>query len=144
MSVAKPFVFALACVERGAQDVRDRVGVNATGHPFDSLAPLDQSEDGRSNPMVNPGAIATTSLVPGSTPRDPMGTDPSMDCPVSRVARSPSMTRSIDPPPSRTCATEGSLDLLRSLDRLDGDPQVALDLYTRQSCLGVTATRPGR
>jgi glutaminase len=67
MSVSKPFVFALVCQEIGVDEVRQRIGVNATGLAFNSLAAIEQSPDGRTNPMVNAGAIATTSLVPGAT-----------------------------------------------------------------------------
>ena len=49
---------------------RARLGVNATGLPFNSLAGGRAIGDGRTNPMVNPGAIATTSLVPGLTADD--------------------------------------------------------------------------
>jgi glutaminase len=66
MSVSKPFVFALVCEALGAETVRERVGANATGLPFNSLGAVEQSPDGRTNPMVNAGAIATTSLVPTS------------------------------------------------------------------------------
>src|SRR3954451_9820435 len=34
MSVAKPFVFALICETLGPQELRRRLGVNATGLPF--------------------------------------------------------------------------------------------------------------
>ncbi len=63
MSVSKPFVFALLC--DGPEVVRQRVGVNDTGRAFNSLASIDASPDGLTNPMVNSGAIATTSLTPG-------------------------------------------------------------------------------
>jgi len=58
MSVAKPFVFALVCELLGAEQVRQKLGVNATGLAFDSLVFVERSADGRSNPMVNAGAIA--------------------------------------------------------------------------------------
>jgi glutaminase len=67
MSVSKPFVFALVCQCLGAEEARDRLGVNSTGLPFNALAAIERGQDGRTNPMVNPGAIATTSLVPGAT-----------------------------------------------------------------------------
>jgi glutaminase len=70
MSVSKPFMFALVCQVLGAEQVRERLGVNATGMPFNSLAAIESSPDGRTNPMVNAGAIATTSLVPGATDDD--------------------------------------------------------------------------
>ena len=62
MSVSKPFVFALLCDQVGIEKVRDLVGANATGRAFNSLAGIEASADGRTNPMVNSGAIATTSL----------------------------------------------------------------------------------
>src|SRR5271166_3197445 len=67
MSVSKPFVFALVCQELGAEQARGKLGANATGLPFNSLAAVERSADGRTNPMVNSGAIATSSLAPGST-----------------------------------------------------------------------------
>jgi glutaminase len=67
MSISKPFVFALVCQEIGAEEARSKIGVNATGWAFNSLAAIEMSANGRTNPMVNGGAIATTSLVPGKT-----------------------------------------------------------------------------
>ncbi|RKH89751.1 glutaminase, partial [Corallococcus sp. AB038B] len=68
MSVSKPFVFALVCQALGPEVARRKLGVNATGLPFNSAMAIDQSPDGRTNPMVNSGALATTSLVPGTSP----------------------------------------------------------------------------
>src|SRR5262244_3135195 len=65
MSISKPFLFALICDLIGPEAARDKLGVNATGLPFNSLTGIEWSRDGRTNPMVNAGAIATTSLVPG-------------------------------------------------------------------------------
>ena len=65
MSVSKPFVFALVCQTLGSESARRELGVNSTGLPFNSLAAIERSGDGRTNPMVNAGAIAATSLVPG-------------------------------------------------------------------------------
>jgi len=54
MSVSKPFVFALVCRQLGADDVREKLGVNATGLPFNSLEAVERGKDGTTNPMVNP------------------------------------------------------------------------------------------
>src|SRR5687767_13453814 len=67
MSVSKPFVFALVCETIGPEQARDKLGANATGLAFNSLAAIEQGPNGRTNPMVNAGAIATTSLTPGAT-----------------------------------------------------------------------------
>ena len=69
MSVSKPFVFALVCEALGHDQVREKIGVNATGLAFNSLAAIEQF-GGPTNPMVNSGAIATTSLVPGRNARE--------------------------------------------------------------------------
>jgi glutaminase len=67
MSVAKPFVFALVCQALGPEEARDRLGANATGLAFNSLAAVERGPDGRTDPMVNAGAIATASLAPGAS-----------------------------------------------------------------------------
>ena len=66
-SVSKPFTFALVCHAIGAEPVREKIGVNATGLPFNSVMAIELNSDRTMNPMVNAGAIATTSLVPGRT-----------------------------------------------------------------------------
>ena len=43
MSVSKPFVFALVCRRLGPDAVRDRIGVNSTGLPFNSLAAVERT-----------------------------------------------------------------------------------------------------
>jgi glutaminase len=74
MSISKPFIFALVCQVHGAEQVRQKLGVNSTGLPFNSILAVEQrncslsaSSDHLTNPMVNPGAIAATSLVPGES-----------------------------------------------------------------------------
>ena len=138
MSVAKPFVFALVCDLLGPDEVWQRIGVNSTGLPFDSLAAVERSADGRTNPMVNSGAIATTSLLPGATPEDKWH----FLCEgLSRFAgRSLSIADDVYRSASETNMRNRSIAfLLRARDRIYCDPLEALDLYTRQSSLSVTA-----
>jgi len=137
MSVAKPFLYALVCRRLGREELRRLIGVNATGLPFNSVIAVERSADGRTNPMVNPGAIAVTSLVPGADAderwelvRDGLsrfaGRALELDVDVYRSA-------------SRTNHRNQSLArLLQSYGRLYADPAEAVDLYTRQSCLKVT------
>jgi glutaminase len=138
MSVSKPFVFALVCQELGPREVRDVVGANATGLPFDSPAAIELRGDGRTNPMVNPGAIATTSLVPGAT------TEERWDRilrGLSRFAGRP-LVLNEDVYGSATATNDRNRELasvLDGLDRLRSDPADAVDLYTRQCSLDVTA-----
>ena len=59
-----------AAEEIGAAHAREQLGANATGLPFNSIAAIERTVDGRTNPIVNAGALATTSLVPGGTSED--------------------------------------------------------------------------
>jgi glutaminase len=133
MSVSKPFAFALACEALGAAVLRERVGVDATGLPFNSLSAVERSPDGRTNPMVNSGAIATTSLVPG-------GWD-ALRAGLSRFAgRALTLDEDVYASAAATNArNQGIARLLQSYGGLDGDPAAAVDLYTRQCALRVTA-----
>jgi glutaminase len=138
MSVSKPFLYALVCEQLGRDEMRRLVGVNSTGLPFNSLEAVERSGDGRTNPMVNPGAIAVTSLVPGASAEERWrfvqeglsgfaGRELVLDDEVYRSA-------------SETNHRNQSLArLLQSYERLYADPAEAVDLYTRQCCLRVTA-----
>ena len=138
MSVAKPFVFALVCDVVGPDEIRDEVGVNATGLPFNSVEAIDLHGDGRTNPMVNAGAIATTSLVPGTT------VAARWHAIVDGLSRFAGRTLQLDAEiyASASATNHRNRDIVVALKRhrrIVGDPVEALDLYTRQSSLRVTA-----
>jgi glutaminase len=138
MSVAKPFVFALLVQAIGAELARRMIGVNATGLPFNSLAAVEQSPDGRTNPMVNAGAIATSSLVPGDTPEEKWQF---IQDGLSRFAGEPlRLNTEVYRSASETNHRNESIArLLAGLERVYCDPAEAVDIYTRQSSLNVTA-----
>ena len=138
MSVSKPFVFALVCQVLGADVARQRLGVNATGLPFNALAAVEHSEDGRTNPMVNPGAIAATSLVPGSTPDEKWAFIRER---LSRFAgRALSMNDEVFASATQSNFRNQAIGrLLQSYGLIVGEPVDAVDLYTRQCSLSVTA-----
>jgi glutaminase len=138
MSVSKPFIFALVCEALGHEQVRDKIGVNATGLAFNSLAAIEQGLDGRTNPMVNAGAIATTSLVPG----------PTLDARwkfihdgLSRFAgRKLPLNDEVYASASETNYRNQSIArLLQSFGRIYMSPAEATDLYTKQCSLNVSA-----
>ncbi|MGC4105093.1 MAG: glutaminase A [Thermomicrobiales bacterium] len=138
MSVSKPFVLALVCEALGPEMVRARIGVNATGLAFNSATAVERSADGRTNPMVNSGAIATTSLVPGDS------ADARWACihdGLSRFAgRDLAVNDETYASASETNFKNRSLvALLQSLGSIYCDPVEALDLYTRQCALDVSA-----
>jgi len=65
MSVSKPFTYALAIEQRGADFMLEKVGVDATGLPYNSVAAGSVRKTSEQNPMVNAGAIATHSYILG-------------------------------------------------------------------------------
>lgn len=137
MSVAKPFVFALVAEAIGAEEARARIGVNATGLAFSSAAAVERSPDGRTNPMVNPGAIITTSLLPGDG-EEKWATLQAGLC--AFAGRPLDLDEEVYASAAATNHTNQSLTwLLHQRGLLGCDPGLALDLYTRQSCLRVTA-----
>ena len=137
MSVSKPFVFALVCEAIGAEEARERLGVNATGLAFNSLAAIEHGA-GRTNPMVNAGAIATTSLVPGASAQERWTF---IHDGLSRFAgRELPLNEEVYASASATNFRNRSIArLLESYDRLYCDAKQATDLYTRQCSLNVSA-----
>jgi len=138
MSVSKPFIFALVCEALGHAEVRDKVGVNATGLAFNSLAAIEQGNGGRTNPMVNSGAIATTSLVPGATNEARWKF---IHEGLSRFAgRTLAMNDEVLESARATNYRNQSIArLLQSYGRIYMDPAETTDLYTRQCSLNVSA-----
>ena len=138
MSVSKPFIFALVCEEIGVEEARQKLGVNATGMAFNSLAGIERSPDGRSNPMVNSGAIATTSLVPGGNLEarwkfihDGLSRFAGRKLPLNdEVYASASATN---------FRNQAIARMLQSYGRIYTDPADAVDLYTKQCALNVSA-----
>jgi glutaminase len=138
MSVSKPFVFALVCQAIGADQARQKLGANATGLPFNSLSAVERSRDGRTNPMVNAGAIATTSLIPGAT------ADAKWqfiyDGLSQFVGRPLLLNEEVYASATATNFRNQSIArLLQSFERIYFDPAQATDLYTRQCALNVSA-----
>ena len=97
-SISKPFVFALVSQALSCQQARYKIGVNGTGLPFNSVMAIELNANRTMNPMVNAGAIATTSLVPGATVTK-NGSSSRMAFRASPVASSRSTRRSINPRP---------------------------------------------
>ncbi len=138
MSVSKPFVFALVCESIGAANAREKLGANGTGLPFNSLAAIERSADGRTNPMVNPGAIATTSLATGTTEAEKWQFIYDGLCRFA--GRKLSLNEEVYVSALETNFRNRSIAaLLQSYGRIYCDAAQATALYTRQCSLNVTA-----
>jgi glutaminase len=136
-SVAKPFVLALVCQALGTEEIRAKVGVNGTGMGFDSVLAIELNPQRTMNPMVNAGAIATTSLAPGVNAADKWRF---IHDGLSRFAgRALALNQAIYH--SEAAANQrnrGIAQLLQSYDRMYFDAAEATDIYTKQCSLDVT------
>jgi glutaminase len=137
-SVSKPFVFALVCQALGAEEARRKIGVNATGLPFDSVMAIDLNPERTMNPMVNAGAIATTSLIPGATAAE------KWQCIRDGLSRFAGRALVLDAEVYESEAgsnqrNRGIAKLLEGYGRMYFDALEATDVYTKQCSLRVTA-----
>lgn len=70
-SISKVINFIVACEYHGLQFVLDKVDVEPTGDPFNSIIRLESIAPGKPfNPMINAGAITVVSMLPGETVKD--------------------------------------------------------------------------
>lgn len=138
-SVSKPFTAALVMAQQGPGVLRDKIGVEPTGLPFNSRMAIELYKDQRSvNPLVNAGAIAAVSLVQASSEQDRwnkvLGN-------ISDFAGSP-LTVLEDVYESEYTTAFGNraiANLLYNYERLYSDPEEAMRVYTRQCSIGVSA-----
>jgi len=69
-SISKVFAYGMALEDQGRDVLLERVGVEPTGDPFNSIIRLDEGSKRPYNPMINAGAIATSGLINGQNPTD--------------------------------------------------------------------------
>jgi len=112
--------------------------VNGTGLPFNSIMAIELNDGRPMNPMVNAGAIATTSLAPGANAEERWefirgglsrfaGRELELD---AEVYASEAATNQ---------RNQGIARLLLGYGRMYSDPDEATDIYTKQCALNVTA-----
>lgn len=134
-SISKPLVYGVALEDRGMDRVRQAVGVEPSGEAFNSIS-LEPHTGRPMNPMINAGAIATSSLVRGS----------SREARLARVMGVMSAyagrTLDIDEAVFESERSTGHRNraighMLRNYDIVADDPDEALDLYFRQCSVRV-------
>jgi glutaminase len=136
-SISKPFVLALALADLGPGAVAERVGSEPSGEAFNAIS-LEPGSGRPENPMVNAGAIVTSSLVraTGSTERF----ERIRQCLSAFAGR----TLDVDAATFESERTTGDRNralayLMRNAGSLKGDIDEVLDVYFQQCSLLVTA-----
>lgn len=138
-SVSKVLTAVLILKEYGAQAVLEKIGADATGLPFNSIMAILLEKDHPSTPLVNAGAITACSMVKPAGDSDAKWkqiTDNMKSLCGSELILLQELYKS----ESETNFNNRSIAwLLKNYDRIYDDPDLSLDLYTRQCSMGVTA-----
>ncbi|WLP85491.1 glutaminase A [Mycoplasma seminis] len=137
-SISKVCTLALALEENNPQVIKTKIGTSPTGLPFNSVMALELHKDKPLSPLVNAGAIATTSLIEAKDKEERW--DKILD--IQRRLMSDKITLSDDVNTSEqdTNFHNRAISwLLYSANQIYSDPMDACDVYTRQCSTLVSA-----
>jgi glutaminase len=137
-SVSKAFTMAKIIEEQGHQVIQDKIGVDATGEVFNSITAVERMRGKEINPLVNPGAIAASSLINGADSSakwksilqvhsDFAGRQLGLNVPVY-ISEAGDNLRN-----------QAIAHLLLAYGRMYFDPVEATDIYTKQCAININA-----
>ncbi len=138
-SISKVFTMALVMQQQGADAILNTIGADATGMKFNSIVSVEMSKGApEMNSLVNPGAIATTSMVQGKSYDEIWGS-----ILTTYSAFAGRQLRVLDDVYQSEAATNQRNQAIGALmyayGYIKADPARATDIYTRQCSVGVNA-----
>ena len=139
-SISKVFTLAKVIEEQGPDQIESTVGVDATGMRFNSIVSIEFSQKAQGGPemnsLVNPGAIATTSMVKGAT-RDAVWQS-LLDWYSAFAARPLSVNEEVFKSESETNQRNQAIGaLMYAYGYIKANPAQATDVYTEQCSVSV-------
>jgi glutaminase len=137
-SVSKPFTAALVMSQQGTEVLREKIGVEPTGLPFNSKMALELYEGRSVNPLVNAGAIAAVSLVQATSEEDRWN-QVLQNINDFAGAQLTVLEKVYDSEYTTAFGNRAIANLLYNYGRLYSDPEEAMRVYTRQCSIGVSA-----
>jgi len=137
-SISKVFTMAKVIEESGPESLIDNIGVDATGQAFNSIVAIEQHKGAEMNPLVNAGAITTTSMVKGAS------YDGIWNSILSYygefAGRSLSVNQEVYESESATNQRNQAIaELMFAYGHIESNPAQATDLYTKQCAVSVNA-----
>src|SRR5512139_1991049 len=141
-SISKVFTMARVMQDQGPDAIFNNIGVDATGMRFNSIVPLEQSKKLAGGPemnaLVNPGAITATSMVQGAS-RDEIWNKiltTYSDC----AGRQLTVLKDVYDSEAATNQRNQAIGMLMyAYEYIKDNPMQAVDIYTEQCSVGVTA-----
>src|ERR1700746_128188 len=142
-SISKVFTLALAMDELGPDKVFQKIGSEPTGRAFNSPDAVVDMPTHTANPLVNAGAIATTSLITGKNADEKWNKILNF---YSRAAGEKlSLIDEVYKSEAATNTGNKALSyLLAKYDRIYADPFESVDVYTKECSVGVNAVQLAR
>ncbi|MVF11725.1 glutaminase A [Ketobacter sp. MCCC 1A13808] len=137
-SISKVFTLAMVMDQSGTRAIFDNMGVDATGQVFNSIVAIEQYQGAEMNPLVNAGAITTTSLVDGKTYDEIWG---KIEKKYNEFAgRDLKVLDDVYQSEAETNQRNRAIAwLMSAYGHIKTDPLRATDIYTRQCSVGVNA-----
>jgi glutaminase len=141
-SISKVFTMARVIQDLGPDAIEKTIGVDATGMRFNSIIAVELGKKvgggPELNPLVNPGAITTTSMVQGRSADEVwakiIGTHNDF------AGRQLSVLQDVYKSEADTNQRNQAIGMLMyAYEYIKSNPAQATDLYTKQCSIGVTA-----
>jgi glutaminase len=137
-SISKVFTLARVLQDSGDKTVLKNTGVDATGMVFNSIVAIEQAKGHEMNPLVNPGAIATTSLVGGNSYQEIWNNI--LSTYNGFAGRPLTVLEDVYKSEAATNQRNRAIGaLMYAYGHIHANPDQATDIYTRQCSVGVTA-----
>ena len=137
-SISKVFTAALVLQEKGAEFLQKKIGVNATGHAFNSIVAIEQHGGSALNPFVNAGAIQATSWVKAKNSKERwakiyanMNAYAGRKLPFNEIVYQSEVN---DNKRNQAIAM-----ILNAYGRMGSDPLEATTVYTKQCSVNISA-----
>ncbi len=141
-SISKVFTLAKVIEEDGPEKIEKTIGVDATGMRFNSIVSVEFSQKALGGPemnsLVNPGAIATTSMVKGGT-RDEVWKS-ILDWHSAFAGRPLAVNEEVFKSEAATNQRNQAIGaLMYAYGYIKDKPDQATDVYTEQCSINVNA-----
>lgn len=130
-SISKIMTMGLALEQHNANLIKSKIGTNPTGLPFNSVLALELHKGKPLTPLVNAGAIATTSLIEAKNKEDRWQKILNFQSELS--ATKIELSEDINNSEQKTNTHNQAISLLlSSYNNIYSDPLEACEIYTRQ------------